>query len=93
MPSKLPKVGAVYLVDSKNFAPAVLKRYRDIVSDSEKKSEVVKLKVLSHVAGSRSYECQVLGLRDKVKLSGKSLSHLDPSGSRQQAKKHAKKVF
>jgi hypothetical protein len=87
MPSK--QVGAVYLVDSKNFAPAVLKRYRDIVSDSEKKSEVVKFEVLSHVAGSRSYECQVLGVPDKVKLSGKSLSHLDSSGSRQQATQHA----
>jgi hypothetical protein len=88
MPSK--QVGAVYLVDSKNFAPAVLKRYRNIFSDSEKKSKVVTVKVLSHVAGSRSYECQVLGARcqvlgvpDKVKLSGKSLSHLDSSGSRQ----------
>jgi hypothetical protein len=75
----------VYLVDSKNFKPAVLKAYRETLPNNEKNTRVVKIKVLGLVPGSRSYECQVLGLPDKVKLSSKSLSILHSSGSHQQA--------
>jgi hypothetical protein len=83
MPTK--QVGAVYLVDSKNLQPAVLHRYRNTLPSNEKKSKLVKVKVLCLVPGSRSYDCQVQGIADKVKLSSTSLGQLHASGSIQGA--------
>jgi hypothetical protein len=83
MPTK--QVGAVYPVYGKNLQPAVLNRHRNTLPNNEKKSKIVKVKVLGLVPGSRSYECQVQGIADKVKLSSKSLNQLHASGSIQGA--------
>jgi ribosomal protein L10 len=50
-------VRAVYLVDSKNFKPAVLKTYRETLPDNGNNYKIVKVKVLGLVPGSRSYQC------------------------------------
>jgi hypothetical protein len=81
MPTK--QVGAVHLVDSKNLQPAVLNRYRNTLPSNEKKTKMVKVKVLCLVPGRRSYDCQVQGIADKV--SSKSLGQLHASGSIQGA--------
>jgi hypothetical protein len=39
--------------------------------------------VLGHIAGGRSYECQVVGIADKVRLSSKSLVNVDATASHQ----------
>jgi hypothetical protein len=83
MPTK--QVGASYLVDRKNFKPAVLKKYREALPNHATNSNLVQVKVLGLVSGSRSYECQVLGLPDKVKLSSRNLSVLHSSGPQQNA--------
>jgi hypothetical protein len=44
---------------------------------------MVKVKVLGLMAGSRSYECQVVGIADKVRLSSKSLANVDAPASHQ----------
>jgi hypothetical protein len=69
-------VGAVYLVDCKCFSAAVLRKYRVPLQNNEKIYKVVKVKVLGLVPGSRSYECVLVGIADKVKLSSKSLGRL-----------------
>jgi hypothetical protein len=43
----------------------------------------VKVKVLRLIPESRSYDCQVVGVAETVKLSSKSLVHKDAPGSRQ----------
>jgi hypothetical protein len=39
--------------------------------------------VLGLIAGGRSYECQVVGIADKVRLSSKSLVNADATASHQ----------
>jgi hypothetical protein len=39
--------------------------------------------VLDLIAGGRSYECQVVGIADKVRLSSKSLVNVDATASHQ----------
>jgi hypothetical protein len=39
--------------------------------------------VLGLIAGGRSYECQVVGIADKVRLSSKSLVNVDATASHQ----------
>jgi hypothetical protein len=82
MPSK--QVGAVYLVDSKYVDLALLRKYRETLPKNDRTCRVVKLKVLCLLPGTRSYECQVVGVPDKVKLSGKSLGQVHAIGSRPQ---------
>jgi hypothetical protein len=71
------QLGATYLVDVKYFSPATLKHYRDTFPDTERKSKIVKAKVLALIPGlstySCSYECQdVLTTRhDKLSPVGK----------------------
>jgi hypothetical protein len=83
MPTK--QVRAVYLAASKNLQPAVLNRYRKTLKNNKEKSKIAKVKVLGLVPGSRSYECHVQGIANKVKLSSKSLGQLHASGSIQGA--------
>jgi hypothetical protein len=75
-------------VDSKYIKPAPLEKYLDTLSSSERKSKLVKVKVLGLIAGRKSYECQVIGIADKVTLSSKSLVTLQRSGSRQNEAQH-----
>jgi hypothetical protein len=83
MPSK--QVSAVYLVDSKYVDLAVLRKYRETLPKNERTCRVVKVKVLCLLPGTRSYACQVVGVPDKLKLSGKSLGQVHAIGSRLQA--------
>jgi hypothetical protein len=62
MSTKQP--GSIYFVGAKFFSPALLKNYRATLPDTDKWCKVVKVKVLGHIAGSRSYECQVVGIAD-----------------------------
>jgi hypothetical protein len=87
MPTKT--LGAVYLVESKFFSAAVLRNYRANHPSSETKSRLVKVKVLGLVPGKRSYECEVLGTRENVSLSSKSLAELYASGSCQPSQEHS----
>jgi hypothetical protein len=80
MPTK--QVGAVYLVDIACFDPAVRGKYRQTVSEHEGKCKVVPVKILGMIPRTRSYECQVVGIGDKVKLSSKSLSQVQINGQR-----------
>jgi hypothetical protein len=59
-----------YRVDAKFFEAAPLKRYQDTLPDDVKRSKQVKFVGLCLLPGTRSYECKVVGTRDKVKLSG-----------------------
>jgi hypothetical protein len=86
MPAK--QVGAVYLVDCKCFNAAVLRKYRDTLQNNEKKSKVVKVKVLGLLPGSRSYECVVVGTADKVKLLSKSLGQLHAARAHEAPPQH-----
>jgi hypothetical protein len=49
----------------------------------------VKVKVSGRVPGKRSYECEVLGTRETVTLSSRSLAELYASGSCQLSQKHS----
>jgi hypothetical protein len=89
--------GSIYLVDANFFSPALLLNYRATLSASGRRRKVGKVKVLGLVAGSRSYECQVVDIADKVRLStrealardsrarvsSKSLVNVDAPASRQ----------
>jgi hypothetical protein len=77
------QLGSFYLVDAQVFSPAVLRNYRSNLPDTEGSCKVVKVKVLRLIPGSRSYDCQVVGVAETVKLSSKSLVHKDAPESRQ----------
>jgi hypothetical protein len=77
------QLGSIYVVDAKFFNPALLKNYRATLPDTERRCKVVKVKVLGLIAGSRSYECQVVGIADKLRLSSKSLVVVDATASHQ----------
>jgi hypothetical protein len=77
------QVGGVYLVDSEWIKPASRRKYFDTLPNNNRSSKVVKVKVLGLLAGRRSYECQVVGIADRVTLSSKRLVNLYQSGSRQ----------
>jgi hypothetical protein len=51
----------MYLVDAKFFSPLQLQNYGATLLDTERHCKVVKVKVLGLIAGSRGYECQVVG--------------------------------
>jgi hypothetical protein len=46
---------------------------------------MVKCEVACLISGKRSYDCEVVGLEGRFKLSSKSLAQADPSGSRAEA--------
>jgi hypothetical protein len=77
------QLGSFYLVDAQFFSPAVLRNYRSTLRDTDRSFEVVKVKVLRLIPGSRSYDCQVVCVAATAKLSSKSLVHNDAPGSRQ----------
>jgi hypothetical protein len=77
------QIGGVYLVDSEWIEPASRRKYFDTLPNNNRSSKVVKVKVLGLLAGRRSYECQVVGIADRVTLSSKRLVNLYQSGSRQ----------
>jgi hypothetical protein len=77
------QVGGVYLVDSEWSKPASRRKCFDTLNTNERSSKVVKVKVLGLLAGRKAYECQVVGIADKVRLSSKRLVNLYRSGSRQ----------
>jgi hypothetical protein len=77
------QLGSFYRVDAQFFSPAVLRNYRSTLPDTERSCKVVKVKVLRLIPESRSYDCQVVGVAETVKLSSKSLVHKDAPGSRQ----------
>jgi hypothetical protein len=83
MPSK--QVGAVYPVESKYVDLALLRKYHETLPKNERTCRVVKVKVLRLLPGTRSYECQVVGVPDKDKLSGKSSGQVHAIRSRPQA--------
>jgi hypothetical protein len=72
--------GSIYFVDAKFFSPALLKNYRATLPDTK---ICCKVKVLGLIAGSRSYECQVVGIADTGRLSSKSLVNVDATASHQ----------
>jgi hypothetical protein len=76
------KAGKVYLVDIKNLEAPVIHRWHETLEDIEKNSRVARVKVLGLLPGSRSYKCEVLGVRGTVKLSSKALAHVHACGSR-----------
>jgi hypothetical protein len=76
------QVGAVYHVDCKFVDAATLRSYRETLPEHEKRCKVVKVKVLSHVKGTRSYECAVVGVQCRIKLSSKSLQSHRAAGQR-----------
>jgi hypothetical protein len=57
------KAGAVYLVDIKYLEEAVVQRLRAILEDAENNSRLAKVKALGLLPGSRSYKCEVAGVR------------------------------
>jgi hypothetical protein len=77
------QLGSFYLVDAQFFSPAVLPNYRSTLPDTERSCKVVEVKVLRLISKIRSYDCQVVGVAETVKLSSKSLVHKDAPGSRQ----------
>jgi hypothetical protein len=87
MPTK--RVGSVYLVECKHFAPDVLRKWRDTLADTQKRSKVVRVKLLRILPGTRTYECEVVGATCTVKLSSKSLADLDASGSGPRTRHHS----
>jgi hypothetical protein len=72
MTTKQP--AAIYFVDAKFFSPALLKIHRATLTYTERRCKVDKVKALGLIAGSRSYECQVVVIADKVR---KSLVNVD----------------
>jgi hypothetical protein len=69
---------SIYFVDAKFFSPALLKNYLATLPNTE---DIVK--VLGLLAGTRSYECQVVGIADRVRLSSTSLVNVDATASHQ----------
>jgi hypothetical protein len=79
------KAGNVYLVDTKHLEESVIRRWRDSIADTEKKSRLAKVKVLGLIPGSKSYKCEVLGVPGTVKLSSRCMTTIHAGGSRTQA--------
>jgi hypothetical protein len=75
--------GAIYFVDAKFFSPALIKNYRATLSDTERCFKVIKVELLGLIAGSWSYECKVVGIADKLRLSSKSLVNVNATASHQ----------
>jgi hypothetical protein len=70
------QVSGVYLEDSEWIQPASRRKCSDNLPTGYRSSKVIKVKVLGLLAGSKSYECQVVGIADTVKLSSKRLVNL-----------------
>jgi hypothetical protein len=70
------QVGGVYFVDSEWIKSASQREYLDTLPTNNRSSKFVKVKVLGLFSGRRSYECQVVCIADKAKLSSKRLVNL-----------------
>jgi hypothetical protein len=90
MPMKKP--GAVYLVDTRHIAEDALKAWRDKLPDHEKKSKMVRVKILCLVTGKKSYECEVLATGARVVIASRTLSSLEAGGSRDRAPESSEEI-
>jgi hypothetical protein len=79
------KAGKVYLVHIKHIPADVTRRWRNTLPNGQKSSKVVKCKAVCLIAGTRSYDCEVVGVEGRFKLSSKCLAQADSSGSRAEA--------
>jgi hypothetical protein len=73
------KAGSLYLVDIKHVPTQVRARWRQQLPNNEK---VVSCKVLGFIEGTRSYQCEVVGVPFKFILSSKALATVQTSGPR-----------
>jgi hypothetical protein len=79
------KAGKVYLIDIKHISADVTRRWRNTLPNGQKSSKSVKCKAVCLIAGTRSYDCEVVGVEGRFKLSSKCLAQADSSGSRAEA--------
>jgi hypothetical protein len=61
-------------------------------TSNEKKSKIVRVKILRLVTGKKSYECEVLTAGDNVVIWSRTLSTLDPGGSRDRAPESSQEI-
>jgi hypothetical protein len=76
------KAGSLYLVDIKHVPTEVRARWRQQLPNNEKNAKVVSCKVLGLIEGTRSYQCEVVGVPFKFILSSKALATVQTSGPR-----------